>query len=1185
MVDSGQSGTTSLRGGEECVQLSPEYTAWLPNVEYIPTADDPIITVNVNLIFIARLDGTGSFINIPEHVTLWNDIETSLNTKMSNLTEPSYTGENADCMDPYASFESDSKIRYNLNPVFLNSDTYNDMSQCSSSSIGLALQNYLDANVPELRCSNSINVVMPTDYNNLLDVQTNDATPQYCGEANAMLASYYNLERVSYCHFPNLYTKYWWMKNVIPGTEAGSYYNWDPVIRFWFTDGMAGGLAHELGHNLGLHHDNALHGLNECENSIMHQAPGPRNYLPPSEVGKMHRALAHSNIRNAADLTSYSTTPISITSDTEWDTNRKLYRSVVVEEGATLTVTCRLLFHPDASIIVKQGGTLIVDGGTLTNYCDEMWQGIQVWGDSDKHQYSHSGGQYYQGRAIFINDALLENAWEGIQNWNPGHFDQIGGVIQAEESTFKNCRRAVSFYTYQNTSPTNSNYLRADRSFFKLCTFENNDDYLRDQNVSPPFAMVTLWKTDRVLFSGCKFENSATVNTSESLTKAIYSSDANYIVKEHCSDPFLSTSGCQGVETYSEFIGWHKAIEATGAVSSNRPISVSKSIFKENMIGIEIAGAEYSKIYLNEFEVGNHPNTITDLDQWKTQLGVFSKSTLNFIIDENEFEKPISAPFDGRGVLVYDSKGSENVIYKNDFKNLKVAANGWQVNKNINFEGGVPAGQSGLQFLCNTNQGNEVDFEISRTGTSFDEDYLNAGIRQNQGSDNPQRPAGNTFSAGTADPNVYTHFTVNSLDIYGYFYKTNPPSLSEITPNKVAIQPQLTVSESCPSNYYSGLSEDPGRTQLVGKIAEFNALQYTYKQTIDNGNTEGMVTEIELSWPSDAWNLRDELIARSPFNSAEVLISAAIREIMPHAMLLEVLLENPDALRSGEVIRKVENELANPMPQYMIDLLWASRDQTTLRTSMESALSELHFDVLKMQKRIIQNLAFQDSTSSSNDSIIYFMSKVKTVEGNYERAAAYADGGNFSASIALLDSMLNNYKLATSSVDECNSLKSFYSILDGAPGSEANLDATSIASIKAIAESETAGIAKMRAQNLLCFHYQICYDSNGNRKSSPKTEKPKLSREELLENVNTSNAYPNPASDYVTISYSLLTVRENATLLIFDGFGRQIESKSLGQTYQGQELVDTRKLSDGVYFYQIVQNNEKVVDGKFVITH
>src|SRR5690606_13346389 len=118
-----------------------------------------------------------------------------------------------------------------------------------------------------------------------------------------------------------------------------------------------------------------------------------------------------------------------------------------------------------------------------------------------------------------------------------------------------------------------------------------------------------------------KFENSATVNTSESLTKAIYSSDANYIVKEHCSDPFLSTSGCQGVETYSEFIGWHKAIEATGAVSSNRPISVSKSIFKENMIGIEIAGAEYSKIYLNEFEVGNHPNTITDLDQWKTQLG------------------------------------------------------------------------------------------------------------------------------------------------------------------------------------------------------------------------------------------------------------------------------------------------------------------------------------------------------------------------------------------------------------------------------------------------------------------------------------------------------------------------------------------------------------------------------------
>src|SRR5690606_5905525 len=157
---------------------------------------------------------------------------------------------------------------------------------------------------------------------------------------------------------------------------------------------------------------------------------------------------------------------------------------------------------------------------------------------------------------------------------------------------------------------------------------------------------------------------------------------------------------------------------------------------------------------------------------------------------------------------------------------LKVAADGWQVNKNTSSVGGVGAGQAGLQFICNTNEENEVDFEISRTGTELDYDFVNAGIRQNQGSDNPARPAGNTCSNPTADPTVFTHFTVSSTDIYGYFYNTDPPLYAEMTPGRVSIQPQLTVSKNCPSNYTTGgLSTTPtGNLQLSEKIGEFDGL-------------------------------------------------------------------------------------------------------------------------------------------------------------------------------------------------------------------------------------------------------------------------------------------------------------------------------------------------------------------------
>lgn len=293
-------------------------------------------------------------------------------------------------------------------------------------------------------------------------------------------------------------------------------------------------------------------------------------------------------------------------------------------------------------------------------------------------------------------------------------------------------------------------------------------------------------------------------------------------------------------------------------------------------------------------------------------------------------------------------------------------------------------------------------------------------------------------------------------------------------------------------------------------------------------------------------------------------------------------------MRTGEVIHKIENDLMNPMQQYMIDLLWASRDQKTLRTEMESNLDALHFEVLDIQKQIIRDRAFADNTSNNPDSLIYFLSKVKTVEANYERVGALADNGQYSASIALIDSMLNNYKFDQSRINECNALKVFYSYLGNAAANNqtvANLDENGIIAIKSIADSPDGGLAAFKAQNLLCFHYQICYDLAGNPKSLSALKKPVLSRDELISLLNTSNAYPSPANDYITISYDLLKAVESTKFIAFDGLGRQIENRMLGELYEGQELIDTRKIPNGIYLYQILQNGIKVLDGKFVVSH
>ncbi len=155
----------------------------------------------------------------------------------------------------------------------------------------------------------------------------------------------------------------------------------------------------------------------------------------------------------------------------------------------------------------------------------------------------------------------------------------------------------------------------------------------------------------------------------------------------------------------------------------------------------------------------------------------------------------------------------------------------------------------------------------------------------------------------------------------------------------------------------------------------------------------------------------------------------------------------------------------------------------------------------------------------------------------------------------------------------------------GGGKSIANLDASEIAGLQAIAESETAGIAAKKAQNALCFHYQICYDAEGQPKHNVAPRKPKPTYEELLAKLNTATAYPNPSDQHVTISYTLLQAKENTNMQVFDNLGKQIENRNLGEVYEGHQLIDTRKLANGVYFFQIVQEGNKLSEGKFVVTH
>lgn len=117
--------------------------------------------------------------------------------------------------------------------------------------------------------------------------------------------------------------------------------------------------------------------------------------------------------------------------------------------GDKLTLKDCILHVPaGANIIVKQGGRLVVDGATITNRCGLMWSGIEVWGNSAAHQYPDASGHYAQGYVELKNGAVIENAECALTLWHPNHYNTTGGIVHAENATFRADRNIAGVYGY-----------------------------------------------------------------------------------------------------------------------------------------------------------------------------------------------------------------------------------------------------------------------------------------------------------------------------------------------------------------------------------------------------------------------------------------------------------------------------------------------------------------------------------------------------------------------------------------------------------------------------------------------------------------------------------------------------------------------------------------------------------------
>lgn len=1132
---------------EEMVNSCTNHSSLYSNNDlWLPTINDEIKYVKVNFIFLHKQnDGLGNFVSgNQEHEAIIDDLISQINYVYSNLYNPN----NPDC-HINEGFISDTKIRIVPNIIHYTNSYYWNNENDPDNICSIAWLNPLDEQiVNDPSIEKGINIYFTeneTEFNNLVLYHTTQEEPEIiiaCSEP----PSTNDFARSSKIHMPGVFSKYYWMK-----TYAPAIFNefWNPTIRRWFIHTVGNQIAHELGHSLGLDH------VYPCEYNLMSQHPVNSYFeesLTPNQIGQIHKYLSISSVRKYTTNESYLSAPYYITSDTEWDLNFTSYRDVIVEHEATLTITCKLVMKSNAKIVVKQNGKLIVDSGIITTEDNRLWPGIEVWGNRSQDQQIVNG-LCAQGILELKNGAIIENAKCAVELWRPGYYSTTGGIIHANDATFRNNAKSVHALWYSNVSGGRENDYDGS---FRNCSFIVDDDYLGTETF---YKHVDLEHVNGIGFFGCNFSAKRNVSGVSQYCMGIGAYETGFKVDSYCTNP-NNTPCLEQDLMISSFTGFRKGIHVSNDGSSARTFTIKNSEFLNNTCGIYALNSGYGIIVNNDFTVGCGSSC---------DFGIYVDEVSGFCIEDNSFHPKATNSGSPYGIEIVNSNGI-NDVYNNDFRNLHCG----NVAVGVNYSNST----SGLTYSCNTNSGNLIDFCVLKDGNVGD-------IASQQGS--TTLPAGNTFGGS-----LY-HFYNDGVTKITYNYDSND---SDQTPNSSLLHRVFTngiqSSNSCLSHYSGGGSVSKSASEKAALESEYLAARTTYnnllqlyESRIDGGSTPTQVADINSATPSDMWRLRAQLLGLSPYVSGEVLTTAADRtDLFTDPVLFEILAANPDELKKDSLISYLENK-EYPLPSYMTDLLRQIASGFTARTALQSQMA---------QYRHAYSLAAGDIVRSCLNDSVTDLTELRTWLGNMDDIASdrmiiasYLHEGDSVHAFALANMLPELYNLQGDALDDHGDylrLIGLYQTLYREGRTVFELTEPEIAIVNGIAEFGT-GSSKAMAEALL--EETGDYTRDFPCPTMPERLDGGRSRVGLTDaSMNETmgfaiNVSPNPATTWTTVDYALPANKTRAMLTVANTLGITVMSAELHGN-QGQKVLDLRGLADGVYVFT-VRCGEYSTTGKLII--
>lgn len=857
------------------------------------------------------------------------------------------------------------------------------------------------------------------------------------------------------------------------------------------------------------------------------------------------------------------TEPQSITGAVTWDGRKRIDADVTINPGAILSITNEVLMSHDKKIVIMGGGELVLDGGTLTNACNELWLGVEVWGDINYHQFECQG-EIHQGKITILNGGTIKNAEIGVllgarDPESEGGYDEdkAGGIIQVPygdnsqvfDANFINNTKAVHFTPYQNYiyDPVNCNNLKpvGNLSYLKNCFFDINEDY---EGTSWE-THVYLLDVDGIDFHFCTFENNFTENPGG---HGINAYGSGFSIKEICDAPMAPCPVSS--QNRSSFNNFYKAVNSLS--SGIYTATIKNTDFITNSIGVHLSDVDFATIILNDFEVG--PKNLST----GCAYGIYMDECSGFAIEDNNFEKGTSVPGSYFGIYTSNTRAQDE-IYRNTFDdfnygNLAIGKN-WYLN---NFH-------EGLQYLCNENTDNYKDFLVIKDPFDI------GGVQSKQGT--LDKAAGNEFSpSGTGD-----FYNIGNFAIDYYWYDDpdqEPVLISSVTPIEV------TTENTCPSHYGGssggtgrGLVLSPGELQeteqeFADGLTDYNNVKALYDNLTDGGNTEATLSDVETAIPGNMWELRAELLGKSPHLSLEVLKAAANKtEVLPESVIFEILAANPDELKKEELLIYLE-EKEEPLPEYMVNILSQLTGNVTYKTILQQQLGKHSWKKSRAAYDIIRSQLNDTETDFTN--LRNWLDNLATQPADEQLIDSYIAEGNYTDAITLANLLPGLYELEGDELTEYNYYMDMLDLSKNLSQEGRNileLDSTEYMEVEFVAEN-SKGLAGTQAKNILEFAYghNHCDCPDIPDTTVLKSASISIDTFKQISGINLT-IEPNPARHWTAFNYVLPEKTSTGEIFISDVAGKVIETIAISGK-QGQEIWDTRKIKSGIYFYTLKVN-------------